>query len=403
MTTNDNNGKDNPTDEISLDNLGNESFAESSLDLTDLGTGDKPKPKTAEELAKEAKAKEGADNSADNNKPADADSATGVELDGKSYKLNETGDALNEDGTVFKTKDEIAALVAEDNELPVVVELQTKSGYEFKDDKGNPKVYEDTPEGIFELVNDIAEAKARENENKLLEKFPDVKEYMDFRSKGGDPANYRKFNEFDWSKVELTKDSTEDQKRGVIIESLKAKGYTIEKAQKLADMLKASSDFDTEAADALKELQDTQAQKTAQDTADLEAQIIADEKSREEFWTGVKDVVVKKGVIGSIIIPEKDRAAFYNYIAAAVDDNGRSQDQIDAGLEKTDTKLSISYMRFKKFQMADLIQNSATTQRVRTLKERLKEQSQNKFGAAGASQHKASANAVDDIRIDNLM
>ena len=128
----------------------------------------------ADKAAADAAAKEEADKN--KNSGTDDTKPEAVELDGVKYKLNPTGDAVNEKGEVVKTKAELDALESsQEDEIPIVDEYLQKVGIEVLDENGKPKKFEDSVEGLIEANKAVAKIQATKEFDGLLNSDPRFK------------------------------------------------------------------------------------------------------------------------------------------------------------------------------------------------------------------------------------
>jgi hypothetical protein len=82
------------------------------------------------------------------------DATDELKIDGVVYKLDANGNALDKDGNVFKTKDELESLYEEPVDDATIETIQKLTGLELTDADGNPITYDYTPEGIAQYVTD---------------------------------------------------------------------------------------------------------------------------------------------------------------------------------------------------------------------------------------------------------
>jgi hypothetical protein len=326
--------------------------------------------------------------------------ATAVEIDGVQYALDKDGNALDKDGKVHKTKAQLDALSAIDDELPLVDEIQAKSGYKLVDDKGNPKKYEDTPEGLLALATDIAAEKARTGIKKFFDAMPEVEDYAKHIQRGGTKEDYFKAQLSSWSNTKLD-EKNETQLTSACVADLMATGMSKEQAEETAKMYKDTDKLKEFGKAAYTRLvQNEQTQKAAADKAYNDK--IADEALKtENHWKAVEEVV-KKGTLKHITIPETDREAFYAYIAFDADGNGNSKATLDRAKMPTEVQLQLDYLVYKGFDLKTLITNAVKSENVRRLRDRTKGDQQGAGGGMGDNTGKYKPNDVD-ITLDSVI
>lgn len=360
-------------------------------------------------------------------KLADAAEAKAKELGG--VKFNDAGDLLDAEGKVVKTKAELEAAPADDDEseevtltedkdgnitdaegkilikkedvkrnekgeviipddleLPkgkkpdavaasIIDETQKRLGVIVNDDKGQPKKYEDTEAGLIEYVNDAAPVLAQAIIKKTFEGLPDVQRYFYHRANGGQPQDFF-VKPTNWNKVAIDDKTPKEQVLSVIEANFRAKGIKDEQAKNLTKMIGDGAEFLKEGQAALTELQEGEKARDKAQKDRYEAARLADEKAINEYWDGIKVSVNKgeidAGTVGKVMIPESERAKFFEYISKPVDENGRSQEMIDIEEDKEKLNLVLSYLRYKKIDVEALIKSKAGSERANTLTNKLR-------------------------------
>lgn len=157
-------------------------------DTTALG-GNDVEDVTGKDNNKQAdeKADEQQDFSSDANH--DLTEGTQVEVDGNNYTVNNKGELIDKDGKVFKTADEVKALldendVQDDNssEEDLNIEsIQKALGIEITDDNGKPVAFSNDVNGISSYVNEVIEHRLQEVSNGAVNKlFSDNPVLADF-------------------------------------------------------------------------------------------------------------------------------------------------------------------------------------------------------------------------------
>ena len=126
--------------------------------------------------------------------------------------------------TTSKTENESDETIEEkaENELDdtVVSQVLSKLGYEVDD------AYEDTTEGLVNLTKDVGAQIAEEQLDQLFQKYPLIKNHLDYVLNGGDSQNFMTMYDprSDYSKVNVGKDDVQLQKY-VLGEYFKTKGH----------------------------------------------------------------------------------------------------------------------------------------------------------------------------------
>lgn len=330
-----------------------------------------------------------------------ASAPTAVTIDNVTYQLNEAGDAIDKDGKVVKTKVELDALENEEVEIPLVDELQQKSGYKLLDDKGQPKKYEDTPEGWLQLTNDIAVEKNKESIKKFFETYPDLEDFANHLKRGGLKEDYFKKQTTSWTNTKLD-EKNEEQLTNVVVTDLMATGMSKEQALETAKLYKDTDKLKEFGKAAYTRL--TTAEKAKETAAEQEYnQRVAEENKKiEAHWTNVQ-AVIKKGTLNNITIPESDREPFFEYLAIDADGNGNSKSAIERSKMPVELQLQLDYLQFKKFDLKTLITNAVKTEQANTLRKRTKGTQSGVGGGEGVDKTKLTKPNDANISIDTVV
>ena len=119
-------------------------------------------------------------------------------------------------------------------------------------------------------------------------------------------------------------------------------------------------------------------------------------KEQEEFWGGVQETIQNSQEFAGITIPEKEKSKFFNYISQAVDNEGRTQRDLDHGNAEMDVKLAIVYLMYKGFDLGWLINTRAKTKSVQSLRDKISGRQESVKSAKRVKRRTKSVN-YDDI------
>lgn len=293
---------------------------------------------------------EGNDKNEDNDKTEEVEY---VEIDGKQYVLDKDGNALENNNIVY-TKEQLDGM-SEDNDdnnnqepSVTVKDISDRSGIVITDNNGNAIDYDMSVEGLAKREIDIYNKGVKDAESQAVNNFlkanPDILDVVNYKLTYGTIEGYT--SGFDYSKVQLDKNN-KNQLKDIIIKSEVAKGNSVERATRIANLIEADNTLETEAEEALNYLKNQQQQKAeANIRAAQEEQLRAIEEQNKFYGVGVDakgnvvdlniegsiyDIVVKKGDIQGLHIPEAgvkiktskgdrivSRQELYNYIANPV-------------------------------------------------------------------------------------
>ena len=328
-----------------------------------------------------------------------ANAPVSVEIDGVNYQLDKDGNAIK-DGKIIKTKTEIDALVDIDNEIPLVDEIQQKSGYTLLDDKGQPKKYEDTPEGLLTLANDISDEKYKAGLKKFFDTYPDIEDFAKHIQKGGSKLDYFKQQTASWSNIKFD-DKDETLLTNIVVTDLMATGMSKEQAESTAKLYKDTDNLKGYGKDAYTRLVGAEKTKQAAIDKDFNDKMIAQQQQIDNHWKNV-NTIIKKGTLNNITIPEVDRDAFFAYIAFDADGHGNSKSVIEDKTNPIELQLQLDYLKFKKFDLKTLITNAVKSEQANTLRKRTRMGQSGVGGGEGIDKDKFVKSADSNISIDNL-
>jgi hypothetical protein len=243
---------------------------------------------------------------------------TGEDGTTKQYKLDSNGNALNEDGTVAYTKEQL-----EDQPDSTAVDLNTlieEVGINVVDEEGSPLTFDNTPEGIASYAKHLAANEYRRGSKETLDRFmqanEDVMDMVRHKRIYGTLDNYK--DSINYSNIILDSNN-EEQLLDIIHQSRSAKGDSKEEVERFIKYSKIEGTLAKDAEDALKHLKDMQDKNEKVALAKQEAERKAFEE-QEITWFGVDvdngklvdkeiegsiyDKIVKKGKVASLTIPK---------------------------------------------------------------------------------------------------
>jgi len=316
----------------------------------------------------------------------------------KGTSYDGEGNILDAEGNIIKKFEEFESELS--NEVvPVVQELSTMLGYELKDENGKPREYEDSTKGLGQYVNDVSSVIAEKQIDEFLDAYSDVKDFFNHLELGGTREDF--FNSAtSFEDVEIKKDNIALQKQ-VVSEALKAKGFSDEKAADFVTMLETGGKLFDESITSQKELNEIGKAATAERNRQIEQKRVTAQDNAKKHWDNVKSTI-DNGTLKDIKIPQADVQDFYSYISLDVDGKGNSRDMIDASKEDLETRLMMSYYRYKGYTLTDMVKAMSGEQRVASIRDRFT-QSQKQVG-----EHKkpeapyVNPNEVD-ISLDNML
>ena len=280
----------------------------------------------------------------------------------------------------------------EDGEIDntVIGEVLTNLGYELEGD------YADTVEGLTQMTQDVAQTMAEDQLDNLFEQFPEIQQHLEFVLNGGNSADFynqgSRLNTV--ANVNLTENNVNAQ-QAVLVEYFRVKGHDDAFiAELLEDYASTDKLFDksVKAKEAL--LKYEQGQRAQQ----MEQQKQASAQQRQEaqnFWSDVSDTIQESREFSGIVVQQRDKKKFFDYISQPVDKQGNTQRDLDHENAEMDVRLAIDYLMFKGFKLEDMIKAKAKTETAKTLRKQIKTSTRSVKGAKG----KGGSKSFD---VDNL-
>ena len=225
---------------------------------------------------------------------------TELEIDGVNYKLNKDG-AIEKDGKVFKTKDELRTLLLANTEEPgdidYVTEIQKITNISPITPDGKPVTYENTLQGLAQREQDVfiegRKLGGEEFKTKLFEQYPILADVIDHLTIHG---SLKDFNEsVDYSKIIIGDD--ENQQIAIYTKAQLQRGIPQQEITEMVNYLKADKKLKTASESALTYLKAEQTNLVT--TRAAEAKRIKDAQDAEEnaYWDTVNKTITYKELI----------------------------------------------------------------------------------------------------------
>lgn len=264
--------------------------------------------------------------------------------------LDAQGNHVNEFGEIISPAEQVASVNTLVNSAKTKVEEEF--GFKFLDAEGKPKTYANTPEGNAELLTDAINNAHVNAVKDFLESNEEVKRIFFHLSTGGTLDNYVN-DTFDYTKVNVA-ELTREQKLNYIKSSFEKQG--LQNASSTLKLIEGASDeqLNTSTSEALLALNKITEQARQKAEQDYIAKAQEEERRTNAYWTDIKSRI-DGGKLKDITIPANEKQKFFEYIATAVDNQGRSQELIDMANEDPEFGLMVSYLRYKKLDLNALI------------------------------------------------
>ena len=246
------------------------------------------------------------------------------------------------------------------------------------------------------MTQDVAQTMAEDQLDNLFEQFPEIQQHLEFVLNGGDSSEfYSQSNRLNTvANVNITENNVNAQ-QAVLVEYFRVKGHDDAFiAELLEDYASTDKLFDksVKAKEAL--LKYEQAQRSQQ----MENQKQAQAEQRQEaqnFWSSISDTIQESREFSGIVVQQRDKKKFFDYISQPVDNQGNTQRDLDHESAEMDVRLAIDYLMFKGFKLEDMIKAKAKTETAKTLRKQIRSSTKSVKGAKGKG--KSSSFDVDNL------
>ena len=303
-----------------------------------------------------------------------------VNVDGVDYTIDANGNALAADGTVFRTAAELAELISQNGSEPSVLEqLQTRFGSDFKDENGNPIVFDNNTEGIAAYVDTVIQNRIAEAQtaalNNLFETYPQVEQVINHLKLNGTLDDFVEIP--DRSQITVSKDN-EEQQATFIREEWKLSGKKGD-VNKFIDYCKNAGILYDTAVESKEAVDSIYESRLAEQKAQVEAKEAAAAAEEKAYWDNVEKTISKGELLG-YSIPEQiqcnkdgkkvmlSRKDFLKYVSTPVDNEGNTaymldEAKVDSNARMQDDLLK-AFLRFTGGDYASLVGMAVNKQKV---------------------------------------
>jgi hypothetical protein len=280
----------------------------------------------------------------------------------------------------------------EEGEDTVVAQILSSLGY------NSEHTYEDTSDGLIQLTKDVGSQMAEDQLDELFEKFPLVRQHLQYVMSGGQSQDFMAVNDprGDYSKMKISEKDLRGQKY-ILSEYFKAKGHDDKFINELLVDYEESDKLYKKAETAQKELVNMQAQYKNNFMKQQQAYQKQQFEEQKKFWDGVYTTIDESQDFKGITVPQREKKKFFNYLSKPVTREGYTQRDVDYNDAAMDVKLAMDYLMFKGFNLDTLINTKARTKNTQTLKNRIKGHQETVKSARKASKTPNTAVDIEDL------
>ena len=285
-----------------------------------------------------------------------------------------------------------------DEDATIADQISNVLGFEMEHE------YDDTVEGLTEYVKDMAQEVAEDQIEDLFRQFPEVQQHLDYVLAGGESGQFfQAYNpQLDYGNLRVEEGDIGVQK-ALLAQYFETKGHPEGFIEEMLNDYEDSGKLFSKAQVAQQELaaiQDQQRQQMFEMQQEEYAQFQAEQ---EEFWGDVADVIEGGNSFGGVTIPDVEKANFFEYISAPVNEEGQTQRDLDYAESDMDIKLAMDYLLYSGFDLEGIINTKARTQSARNLRERIISNEERVRSAKGAQRRKQKAFDPDQLDINALL
>jgi hypothetical protein len=276
----------------------------------------------------------------------------------------------------------------------VVSEILSAFGYETDEE------YPDTSEGLITMTKDIAQTLADEQVNEVMNKFPLVRQHLEYVLNGGESQQFMQAYDpnLDYNKITIEQDDIRSQK-AVLAEYFNLKGHDRNFTNEMITDYSDSGKLHAKAEQARQALGKVQQQRQAQ-MVEQQKQMRAQEyQNQQQFWNGVAETIENSQEFAGLTVPEREKTKFFNYISKPVNQEGYTQRDLDHANAEMDKKLAIDYLMFKGFNLDQIINTKARTKNTKSLKDKISRNEEAVKSARKSSRRKKNFD-IDELDLN---
>lgn len=228
-----------------------------------------------------------------------------LEIEGKSYSVDDNGNIVDENGNVFKEAKDVKEWLnsvdvaddTEDNDISIS-SIQKAIGIELNDENGKPVEFSNDIDGIKSFINTVVEEKTKEAQEATMNRFyndnPLIRQFQDYVQLTGSPKGFGDIP--DRSGIILDKDN-EQQLMAVIAMAAKEFGNVTVNKNYLTYLKESGALYD-EAKTQLKALVDKDEAYRKEIETKASEQRKEEEENTAKYWNNVNNIINGRIIAG---------------------------------------------------------------------------------------------------------
>ena len=303
------------------------------------------------------------------------------DLDEEEYEEEEKEEEETEEDTVLDDS--------------IVGEVLASLGFETEEE------YEDTPEGLAKMTQDLGTKMAEDQLDQLFGNFPLIQQHLEYVLAGGDSQQFMKAHDPDNDYGQLTiSDNDIRTQRSVLATYFRAKGHEDEFINELLEDYEDNGKLFSKAEQAKKALAQSQAAYREELVKKQREEQKTKMQEQQEFWNGVYETIDNSDEFAGLRVPKREKSKFFDYLSKPVTKEGYTQRDLDHRDSEMEVKLAIDYLMFKGFNLDKIISGKAKTAATKSLKDRIARSQETLKSAKRASRRKSQAFDIDDLDLN---
>ena len=325
-----------------------------------------------------------------------------VEVSEEEEEVEEIEDTLEEDDDLdeeeYEDEEEDEEEETDEDKVlddSIVGEVLTSLGFEADEE------YDDTPEGLAKMTQDLGTKMAEDQLDQLFGNFPLIQQHLEYVLAGGDSQQFMKAYDpdNDYGQLNISDNDIRTQ-RSVLATYFKAKGHEDEFINELLEDYEDNGKLFSKAEQAKKALAQSQAtyreELVQKQREDQKVQM----QEQQEFWNGVYETIDGSEEFAGLRVPKREKSKFFDYLSKPVTKEGYTQRDLDHRDSEMEVKLAIDYLMFKGFNLDKVISGKAKTAATKSLKDRIARGQETLKSAKRASRRKSQAFDIDELDLN---
>jgi len=312
-----------------------------------------------------------------------------IEIEGVSLKINDKGEAVNAEGVVVKTVEEVKAIIADNatDEPGTLEEIMAAAnqdlGIDFKDEDGNDISFDfNTVEGIRSrdqfIIDKVSKQLAQETIDGVFKQDSDFESLYHYKQANGTSKGWTP--KVDYTSVKLIESGAEGsdaQQLDIIIKSEMARGSSLDRAKVLAQYLVDDGKGEDAAKEGLEYLKKSETDSILKSRTETEAKRKQDADSLEEYWSGIQKTI-NTGVVNGVRIPAfiaiKDangsvknvpRASLYEFMSKPINDRNQSALQVYNVNMTNEARIVDALMKMTNYDNSSIVKANVSNEKVK--------------------------------------